>query len=114
LERDRYRGRDICVHEFAHNIYSHGLTRDVREKFRQQRQKSIDQGLWVHSYAASNEDEFFAELSMWYWGTHGDLGMEGKKAANGPAGLRAYDPEAFRLFDALYRGKMLKPSPEKK
>jgi len=25
LEKDRYRGRDICVHEFAHNILGYGV-----------------------------------------------------------------------------------------
>jgi alpha-glucosidase len=105
LEKDRYRGRDICVHEFAHNIYDHGLGKEIREKFRSQRRKSLERGLWVQSYAGSNEDEFFAELSMWYWGTHGDLHMRGKKPADGRDGLKAYDPDSFALFDALYRGQ---------
>jgi hypothetical protein len=25
LEKDRYRGRDICVQEFAHNILGYGV-----------------------------------------------------------------------------------------
>src|SRR5207253_8357183 len=24
LEKDRYRGRDICIHEFSHSIRNHG------------------------------------------------------------------------------------------
>src|SRR6478609_123725 len=27
LENDRYRGRDICLHEFSHNIRNHGVPR---------------------------------------------------------------------------------------
>ncbi|MGA2656202.1 MAG: hypothetical protein ABSH34_01660, partial [Verrucomicrobiota bacterium] len=26
LEKDRYRGRDICIHEFAHNILGYGVS----------------------------------------------------------------------------------------
>ena len=106
LEKDRYRGRDICVHEFAHNILGYGVSRDVRDKVREQYRRSLDHGLWVGSYAASNFDEFFAELTMWYFGTHGDLGMKGDKPANGRDGLKAYDPEAFALLDDFYSGRM--------
>ena len=106
LEKDRYRGRDICVHEFAHNILGHGVSREVRQKVREQYRRSLDHGLWVGSYAGSNFDEFFAELTMWYFGTHGDLGMKGAKPANGRDGLKAYDPEAFALLDDFYSGRM--------
>jgi alpha-glucosidase len=106
LEKDRYRGRDICVHEFSHNILGHGVSREVRQKVREQYRRSLDHGLWVDSYAGSNFDEFFAELTMWYFGTHGDLGMKGVKPANGRDGLKAYDPEAFALLDDFYSGRM--------
>ena len=106
LEKDRYRGRDICVHEFAHNILGHGVSREVRQKVREQYHRSLDHGLWVGSYGGSNFDEFFAELTMWYFGTHGDLGMKGAKPAVGRDGLKAYDPEAFMLLDDFYSGRM--------
>ena len=106
LEHDRYRGRDICVHEFAHNILGYGASRELRQKVKEQHRRSLDHELWVNSYAGSNFDEFFAELTMWYFGTHGDLGMKGAKPANGPDGLKAYDPEAFALLDAFYSGRM--------
>ena len=106
LEKDRYRGRDICVHEFAHNILGHGVSREFRQKVREQHRRSLDRGLWVGSYAGSNLDEFFAELTMWYFGPHGDLTMKGPKPANGPEGLKAYDPEAFALLDDFYSGRL--------
>ncbi|MEI7900521.1 MAG: hypothetical protein WCK89_09715 [bacterium] len=106
LEQDRYRGRDICVHEFAHNIQDYGMTEAVGSQFREQHRRSVDKGLWAGSYAGSNAHEFFAELSMWYWGTHGDSGMKGAKPAAGREGLKAYDPEAFALFDDFYCGKL--------
>ena len=85
----------------------HGLTGSVRARIRQQYQRSLAKGLWKGSYAGSNEHEFFAELSMWYWGTHGDLGMQGTKPANGRDGLKAYDPEACTLLDEIYNGKLV-------
>ncbi len=110
LEKDRYRGRDICIHEFAHNIYRHGIPASLRVKFRAQYKRSLAAGLWVDSYAGSNEDEFFAELAMWYFGTHGDLHMKGAQPANGRAGLRAYDPDACALLDEFYTGTMEVPA----
>src|SRR6185437_5972859 len=65
LPDDHYRGRDICLHEFAHA-----------------------KGRWLRSYAGSNPDEYFAELTMWYFGTHGDMNMTGPKPKNGPEGLK--------------------------
>ena len=114
LEKDRYRGRDICLHEFSHCIFQYGAGEAVRKKFREQRESSLAAGLWVDSYAGSNVDEFFAELTMWYFGTHGDMGMKGTKPKNGPDGLRAYDAQAFTLMDDFYSGKMDVPRIERK
>ena len=106
LEKDRYRGRDICVHEFSHCIYEFGISPDVRNRFRRQYKASLAKGLWAKAYAASNDDEFFAELAMWYFGTHGDMHMTGPKPENGRQGLKAYDPDAFALFDEFFGGGM--------
>ena len=106
LEKDHYFGRDICVHEFAHNIRNVGIPREVRAKFNEQYHRSLDKGLWQKSYAGSNPDEFFAELTMWYFGTHGDLKMTGPKPDNGPEGLKKYDPEAYALLDDFYSGRI--------
>lgn len=52
-------------------------------------------------FAGSNHHEFFAELSMWYFGTRGDLNMKGARPANGREDLQAYDPELLGLRDGL-------------
>ena len=62
--------------------------------------------MWKGAYAATNVSEYFAELTMWYFGTHGDLHMTGQKPANGPQGLKAYDPEAYALLEDLYSGRI--------
>lgn len=104
LPTDRYKGRDICTHEFAHNLQDNGLTDPVRQKIRDQYHRSLEKGLWKGAYAATNESEFFAELTMWYFGTHGDMGMTGTKPALGREGLKTYDPDSYALLDALYTG----------
>src|SRR5262249_28775151 len=86
LPGDRYAGRDICVHEFAHSIQENGLSDDVRKSIRERFDASLGSGLWIGSYAATNEGEFFAELSMWYFGTRGDLGMTDPKPDPGRDG----------------------------
>ncbi|RYX82651.1 hypothetical protein EON83_18300 [bacterium] len=106
LPQDRYKGRDICVHEFAHNIQDHGVSEYVRSLIRMRYHTSIANGLWVGAYSASNESEFFAELTMWYFGLHGDMNMNGPKPADGPEGLKAYDPEAYHLLDDFYSGRI--------
>src|SRR5579862_5955581 len=106
LEKDKYHGRDICLHEFAHAIRNYGMPRELRNRFNQQYTNSLAKGLWVKSYAGSNPDEFFAELTMWYFGTHGDMTMTGPKPEDGTEGLKKYDPEAFKLFDEFYQGRI--------
>ena len=106
LEKDRYRGRDICLHEFSHSVLNNGCPREIKARFAAQRTNSLALGRWQRSYAGSNVDEYFAELTMWYFGTRGDLSMTGPKPENGREGLRKYDPEAFALMDDFYSGRI--------
>ncbi|MDE3068421.1 MAG: hypothetical protein KGJ60_12855 [Verrucomicrobiota bacterium] len=106
LKDDHYYGRDILVHEFAHAIRQYGIPLNVVERFNRQYGRSLAKGLWKGAYAGSNADEYFAELTMWYFGTRGDLGMSPPKPANGPEGLKRYDPGAYKLFDDFYRGRI--------
>lgn len=103
LARDRYEGRDVCVHEFAHTIYNVGVGEATRALFAARYSAATARGLWKGTYAATSADEFFAELSMWYFGTHGDPGAL-RRVESGAAWLAAYDPESFALLDRFYRG----------
>jgi predicted esterase len=109
LDQDRYRGRDICVHEFSHCIAECGLGDLINKKIVEQYHRSLARGKWKKSYAATNPSEFFAELAMWYFGTHGDMGMEGAKPEPGPKALRDYDPEGFELMDEIFSGRAKPP-----
>jgi von Hippel-Lindau disease tumor suppressor protein len=106
LPSDRYRDhRDICTHEFAHTVLGFGLSPDVREIVRRQFKKSTAAGLWKTAYASTNDDEFFAELSMWYFDSRGDIGHITPKPQVGPAWFRTYDPGAFAVLDGIYSGR---------
>ena len=64
----RYSGRDVLVHEFAHCLMDYGLTPSLREAIKERWRASVqEQGLWrradgIPAYAATNEQEYFAEL----------------------------------------------------
>ena len=106
LPSDRYRGgSDICIHEFSHGIMNFGLTEAQRQRIREQYARSLASGLWLGSYAATTPQEYWAELSMWYFGAHGDRRMKGAPPADGTEGLRQYDPAGYAVLDALYRGR---------
>lgn len=112
LPSDRYRDhRDICSHEFAHTLLRYGLSENVRELVRKQYADSTIKGLWKGAYAGSNYDEFFAELTMWYFGSRGDYGQLDPKPTEGPKWLKQYDPEAFAMIEQIYSGNVtVKPT----
>jgi hypothetical protein len=68
------------------------------------------EGIPIKAPANVVDEALFAELTMWYFGTHGDLQMKGPKPALGRQGLKDYDPEAFTLLDDFYSGRMEPPS----
>ncbi len=106
LRGDRYQGRDICVHEFAHTVLDFGMSPDVRKKITAQYRKSTDAGLWKNMYAGSNAHEYFAELTMWYFGTRGDYGKLDPPPLPGPEWLKSYDPDGFAVLDDFYSGRL--------
>jgi hypothetical protein len=102
LPSDRYDdGSDICTHEFAHNLRNFGLTSAQRRALDRQYRTSLQAGLWKGAYAAVNPDEFFAEVTMWYFGSHGQW-VPQKLTTPGAEALRAYDPGTYAALEALY------------
>jgi hypothetical protein len=106
LAGDRYGdGSDVCIHEFAHAIMDHGFDAEQRRQIQEQCARSLSAGLWRNAYAATNAKEYWAELSMWYFGSHGARRPTSETpAGNGAEGLRSYDPEGFALLQRLYAG----------
>ncbi len=108
LPSDRYReGEDMCTHEFAHEIMNFGFSDHERREIERVYKSSTAKGLWSGAYSGVNPMEYWATLSMWYFGTHGQFLPSMRPArvpAAGPDGLKAYDPEGLALVDRLYRG----------
>jgi hypothetical protein len=103
LPSDRYRGgSDIGVHEFAHAVMNFALDNALRNSIQERHRRATSAGLWNGLYAATNPQEYWAELSMWYFGAHGDRGTAGP--ADGSAALAAYDADGYALLDRIYSG----------
>lgn len=83
------------------------VPRELRDRFNQQYHNSLTNGSRVKCFAGSKPDEYFAKLTICYFGTHGDMNMTGPNPENGTEGLKKYDPEAFKLFDDFYQGRIL-------
>jgi hypothetical protein len=98
--------RDVCSHELAHTVLSFGLDARLQAAVQQRYEAALHSGLWPATYASTNVQEFFAELTMWYVGSRGDLGAL-PDPRPGPDWLRRYDPESFELLDAIYGGRLV-------
>ena len=97
------------MHEFAHCLMDYGLPPSLRDAIEVRWAASVEeQGLWQRpdgtpAYAALNAQEYFAELSMWIFGTHGEfVDGEAQQPAPGPFGLQRYDPAGFDLVGSIY------------
>jgi hypothetical protein len=107
LKKDRYFGRDICLHEFAHTVMEYGLDDALRAKIERQYHLSLADGRWKTMYAGTNPKEFWAELTMWYFGTRGDYGQITPSPVPGKDWLMTYDAEAYKLLDNIYNGRLV-------
>lgn len=94
---------DVCTHEFAHNIMNNGLGGAEQQDIEKVYKASLHRGLWKGAYAATNANEFWADLSLCYFGETCDNAPH--QTLDGPAALRAYDPAAFALLDNIYSGR---------
>ena len=103
LQRDKYRGESILVHEFSHLIHTIGIcgvdpTFDIRlEKCMQD---AKNKGLWKDTYAMSDKYEYFAECVQSFFdcnqysatpnGVHCSINRRVK--------LKEYDPDMYNLL----------------
>lgn len=105
LPDDRYEGQDVCIHEFAHAIMDYGISAKQRQAIYDQYAKAMSAALWHNAYAATNGKEYWAELSMWYFGSHGARRRgSDTPEGDGPEALRRYDPGGFSRLQATYGG----------
>lgn len=105
LEDDRYIGRDICRHEFAHTILDYGVDKATFEMVVSRYHEALEEGLWETCYSASHYHEYWAELTMWYYDWRGDLGKKEPYPQPGAEWFKSYDPKGYELIDKIYTGK---------
>jgi len=111
LPGDRYRGRDILSHEFTHTIHGYGLSRNVRQMITETYRKAREEKRWETpdgkpNYAGSNENEYLAELALWYVGGRGDWPKAMGPMEPGPEFIKKYDPDGYKLVDDLFNGRL--------
>ena len=110
-DEPKYTGRDILTHELAHTLMDYGLRPELRAAIEACHREAVEErGLWMRpdgskAYAATNAQEYFAELSMWIHGGRGEF-VDAKRSlpAAGPYGLASYDRAGFDLLGAIYSG----------
>jgi len=88
-----------------------GLPDAVVQQIRDTYHKACElEGRWTRAdggraYAGSCASEYFAELTMWYFGTHGEfVDREARLPPPGPGGLAMYDPDGFALLASIFGG----------
>ncbi len=107
LPGDKYaHGYDICVHEFSHTLMNYGLDSTLRVKIKNSLEHARSSNLWKNAYASTNEFEYWAELTTWYFGFRGDFLPGTSLPAPGRAGLMSYDTVGYQLLDSIYTGKL--------
>ena len=111
LPGDRYRGRDILSHEFTHTIHGYGVSQNIRELITKTYQQARAKRLWETPggkpiYGGSNENEYLAELALWYVGGRGDWPVGMPAMQPGPDFIEQYNPEGYKLVDDLFQGRL--------
>ncbi|MEO7110381.1 MAG: hypothetical protein ABI183_08100 [Polyangiaceae bacterium] len=90
---------DICVHEIAHAVMWLGMSPQARARIYTVFGKFKSR--WAGVYAATDMAEYFAELSMWYFGSSSGQAPV-YDAKPGPQWLAKYDPDGYAALDAVY------------
>ena len=105
--KDRYRGEDIFLHEFAHTIHTMamvhlepGFDAELKGLYKAARAA----GLWERTYAAENAGEYFAEgVQSWFDANREADPPDGiHNAVNTRRELEAYDPALAAFIAKIF------------
>ena len=102
---DRYRGENICVHEFVHSIMQYGLQFSDPELYAEIEAAyaaAMRDGLWAGHYASTNAKEYFAEAAQTWFFSNIEFAV-GERCIRTPEDLRAYDPRVFDIIGRVFR-----------
>lgn len=101
LPGDVFAGESIIVHECGHSVYNVGLDDLVRARWRAVYLAAMAAGRWAGTYAALNDDEFFAELTQSYFGVNQRPNVN-HNDVNGADRLKAYEPDAYAVLLSVF------------
>jgi hypothetical protein len=97
--------QNICVHELAHTIMNVGISQTERDRIHARFLAAQQERLWKGDYAMTNEMEFWAVMSQFYfWAGPEHTYSAFHHIANGPDALKRYDPATFALLNSIYKG----------
>lgn len=101
----------IGMHEFAHAVESHGMTREQQARLRDlyARHQSADPGdakdTFTDTYAASNVHEYFAQATNAFFGRNQGTDSRRQQYHNGREWLRVHDPGMYAFLVEMYETK---------
>jgi alpha-glucosidase len=94
LSGDPFAAEDITCHEFAHAVMNLGFTEEQRRKWKELYTRAKEKNLFTGTFAMTNADEYWAELSQSYFGVNNE--------SNSPGTIRRADPDAFVFLESVY------------
>lgn len=98
----------IGMHELAHAVESHGMTREQHQRLEKlyQRHRAADPGdakdTFTDTYGASNLHEYFAQATNAFFGRNQGTDAHRKAYHNGREWLRATDPGMYAFLVEMY------------
>ena len=106
LEGDVFTHEDILIHEIGHAVLSMAIEAQMgdtefRSRLEAAYKSAIDAGLWRHTYAATNADEYWAEGTQTWFDLNG-FPYRNQNNINTRAELLVYDPALAALLDEVY------------
>ena len=97
LPSDPFWAESITHHEFAHAIMNLGFTSGDWSRWSEIYEMARLKQTFPGTFAMTNADEYWAELSQSYFGVNNEIG--------GPSQVSARDPEAFTLLQEIYEAR---------
>ncbi len=104
--RDRYRGENILVHEFAHTIHNMALA-EVDCSFSHRLESAFvsprEKNLWADTYAISNAEEYWSTGAQHWFDASQSVPVAGiHNSVHTRAALRDYDPGLYALLAEVF------------
>lgn len=107
LPSDPYRGEEsILLHEFSHGFENLFVSQtSLESKLAAAYANALSEGLWTNTYAITNTDEYFAEISQSWFDANPDISSPNgiHNTINTRAELKTYDPVGYALTKSVYR-----------